>query len=364
MDGWIVVSIVVVGLGVIVARHMDLKSLLNGRRGEFLIRQALRSRLPEHEYRILDDVKLRYRDAEVQVDHIVVSRHGVFLLENLHNAGEVEASPSATHWQCRRGGVQLKVVNPLRKHAVHLKVLCDRLELSPTLFDTLLVCTGSTRFKGQRPQGVLRIGGLLPFIQIRNKIVLDHDEVYALAENIESLAEPRPEPILPVPRSWADAIRQASERLGSVRRFLHVGIDHRHPTAGMVRTATGFVFSMLLLTLALDAVGPSSGDRSQTVMGSMEASASISPFADAVAGPVDLAAPALSNGKSQAQVEAERRALVQQELDRQLAWEASLTCAVNEANGQCSCRDPLGDLAPLSAEHCEFLVVSAGSDLP
>ncbi len=355
MDGWIIVSIILLGLAIIVARHLGFVATLSGKQGRFLTRQTLFGNLTKYEYLILEDIKLPYRDAVLQIDHVVVSRYGVFLVESLHSPGRVKAEPHATHWVCSGYGLKSKLVNPLRKNIVHQNVLSETLGIASSLFRSVVVCTGKTAFSGARPAGVVRLGGLSQFIQIRNEPVLEHDAVYEIAERIEALSM--------LPPAWGPMMEQASARMTALRRALHIGVDRRDPIAGMVRNATGFVLAALILTLTLGAVDEHSETGENLMMASMGADSMLddSPFVDGPVARSELAAPQVGPAGPDRELQALRQELVQQELDRQLAWEASLSCTVKVSASDCRCRDPLGDPAALSRQHCEYLVAKAGA---
>ncbi len=259
-----------------------------------------------------------------------------------------------------RRGLKSRLVNPLHKNKVHQKLLSDRLGIAPELFHRVVVATGKTEFSGERPGSVVRLGGLAPFILIRNDPVIEPEAVYEIAERIEAHRITPTQHRLPLPAAWLERIDLASERLAALRQAMHIGVDRRDPIAGLVRTATGFLIAALVLSLSLDAVSTWSESDQNPMMAAVESGPETqSPFADDQVMQATLSAPQVGQGKSHAQTMALREQRVQQELDRQLAWEASLNCSIDIRNGACSCRDPLGDQAPLSVRHCEHLVASS-----
>lgn len=67
-----------------------------GKRGEKLVSQAL-SQLPE-EYVILNDVVLPTANGTTQIDHIVVSKYGVFTIETKNYRGDIYGDDSRQEW--------------------------------------------------------------------------------------------------------------------------------------------------------------------------------------------------------------------------------------------------------------------------
>ena len=59
---------------------------LKGVFGEFLVNRLL-SKLPESDYTLIKDVTLLTIDGTTQVDHIVVSKYGIFVVETKNMKG-------------------------------------------------------------------------------------------------------------------------------------------------------------------------------------------------------------------------------------------------------------------------------------
>jgi hypothetical protein len=354
MDGWIVISIIIGGLALLVARHMGLAAAVKGQRGEFIVRQTLLSKLSRYDYQILENIKLDYRDGVIQIDHIVVSRYGIFLVECLHTSGTLTASEHASKWSRKWRGMNKSVVNPMRKNRVHLNVLAARLGLPESLFHPLVVITANTGFDGPMPSGVVKTGGMLPFIRIRNDEQLDPDRIVDIASEIELLRIPAPPPLLAVPTRLDDIVNKLRERTAPLRKALLAGVDHRDPISDLVRSATGFVILALLFTLSLNLFESDIDTEQNMMMASMSEPVSESPFADESMQMPAIAPPTLDYDEQPTRDE--RKQLVQQEIDRQLAWEASLSCAHDVGMSSCTCREASGVTARLSFEHCTFLV--------
>ncbi|MGE3854697.1 MAG: nuclease-related domain-containing protein, partial [Planctomycetota bacterium] len=53
-------------------------------RGEALVSKVLRANFAAPDYHLLNHVTLRLKDRTTQIDHILVSRYGVFVIETKH----------------------------------------------------------------------------------------------------------------------------------------------------------------------------------------------------------------------------------------------------------------------------------------
>ena len=69
-----------------------------GMTGEFLVNTAARLFLPKDEYHLIKDVTLPTRVGTTQIDHIVVSRYGVFVIETKNMKGWIFHQRRFIHW--------------------------------------------------------------------------------------------------------------------------------------------------------------------------------------------------------------------------------------------------------------------------
>ena len=89
-----IIIIVVIILFVFIARYDSTSQ--KGKRGEMRVSSIL-SRLPE-EYTILDDLVFRTEKGTTQIDHVVVSKYGVFAIETKNYRGEIYGDDNRKKW--------------------------------------------------------------------------------------------------------------------------------------------------------------------------------------------------------------------------------------------------------------------------
>lgn len=154
--------------------------------GERRVNGLLSKSLTDARYTIHRDVTLNTGRGTTQIDHMVVSPYGIFVIETKNMSGWISGSESNAEWvqSFRRKKIQFD--NPLRQNLAHIKALQGLLGLQASQFHSIVVFTGDTKFKTQMPSNVMRAGGLLPHIQIRTKQLIDHGEVQKLVSVIES----------------------------------------------------------------------------------------------------------------------------------------------------------------------------------
>ena len=91
--------------------------------GEKAVSEIL-SRLPQYEYRVFNNVLLNNPlGGTTQIDHIVVSRFGVFVIETKNFGGKVYGRERARFWKEYFRGKEYKFYNPIRQNNTHIAVL-------------------------------------------------------------------------------------------------------------------------------------------------------------------------------------------------------------------------------------------------
>jgi hypothetical protein len=153
---------------------------LKGRIGEWLVHQRLKHALPASHYTLFRDLALRHAtDAGVdtaQIDHVVVSPYGVFVIETRHYSGWIFGAEREPEWTRVHFRSRRKFPNPLRENHAHIRALQELLGLDDGVFHSLVVFSGSAEIRTPMPPNVTRLGGMLPYIQVRTAELLGFEE--------------------------------------------------------------------------------------------------------------------------------------------------------------------------------------------
>ncbi len=92
-----------------------------GKQGEDEVSKILAS-LPEG-YRIYNDVMLKGSTSTVQIDHVVVSAFGVFVIETKNYKGEIFGKERDRMWQKMWKGTMKQFYNPIKQNKAHVSAL-------------------------------------------------------------------------------------------------------------------------------------------------------------------------------------------------------------------------------------------------
>ncbi|MEO3684589.1 nuclease-related domain-containing protein [Shewanella vesiculosa] len=90
--------------------------------GEFQVNLIL-NRLPQNEYYRLKNITLLTEDGTTQIDHIVVSKFGVFIIETKNLKGWVFGSANQKLWTQKIFKYSSTFQNPIHQNYKHLKTL-------------------------------------------------------------------------------------------------------------------------------------------------------------------------------------------------------------------------------------------------
>ncbi|MFW1531281.1 NERD domain-containing protein [Vibrio parahaemolyticus] len=159
---------------------------LKGVFGEFLVNRLL-SKLPESDYTLIKDVTLPTSDGTTQVDHIVVSKYGIFVVETKNMKGWIFGSVRQKQWTQKIYRHSSKFQNPLHQNYKHIKALETLLGCSEEHLHSVIVFIGDSTFKTEMPPNVTYARGSIRYIQQFNEVVFSDKEYARLTESINQI---------------------------------------------------------------------------------------------------------------------------------------------------------------------------------
>ncbi|ELV8733658.1 NERD domain-containing protein [Vibrio vulnificus] len=159
---------------------------LKGVFGEFLVNRLL-SKLPESDYTLIKDVTLPTNDGTTQVDHLVVSRYGIFVVETKNMKGWIFGSARQKQWTQKIYRHSSKFQNPLHQNYKHIKALETLLGCSEEHLHSVIVFIGDSTFKTEMPPNVTYARGSIRYIQQFNDVVFSDKDYARLTESINQI---------------------------------------------------------------------------------------------------------------------------------------------------------------------------------
>ena len=167
---------------------MSLMSSFKGVLGETVINVAMWLKLEKDLYHRLNNITLPLANGgSTQIDHVIVSKYGIFVIETKNYKGWIFGNEAQRQWTQVIMGRKYKFQNPLRQNYLHIKTLADLLALDMSYFHSMIAFIGECELKtrDELPEHVLT-SGMVSYIKRKQDKILSEDEVTSIVAQIES----------------------------------------------------------------------------------------------------------------------------------------------------------------------------------
>lgn len=120
----------------------------------------------DSDYHLMNHVTLPLEKGTTQIDHILVSRFGIFVIETKDYKGWIFANANHSQWTQVIFKRKFKFQNPIFQNQLHVRAVRDLLDfLPPETVKSVVVFTGEAEFKTRLPEGVFTLKGALNYIK-------------------------------------------------------------------------------------------------------------------------------------------------------------------------------------------------------
>lgn len=160
--------------------------LIKGKIGEGVVNLAAKLRLDPEIYRLIKDVTVPSKTGTTQIDHVIVSKFGLFVIETKNYKGWIYADAKDAKWTQVNFKQKHRFQNPLRQNYAHICALSELLELPKDKIIGVVCFMGDAKFKTPVPEGVFLEGRSVNYIQSFHTPVFSEAEVSGIIQNIES----------------------------------------------------------------------------------------------------------------------------------------------------------------------------------
>ena len=154
--------------------------------GEFIVNISAKLMLDKNEYHLIKNVTLPIENGTTQIDHIIVSAYGVFVVETKNIKGWIFGSANQPMWTQKIYKHSDKFQNPLHQNYKHVKTLEQLLGLKDEQIHSLVVFVGDSTFKTTMPENVTYGFGYIRYIKSKMRRVLSASEVTEIINKIET----------------------------------------------------------------------------------------------------------------------------------------------------------------------------------
>lgn len=136
--------------------HKKISILFRGWIGEkktaFYLWLSLNSKV----YRRFHDVIIPSENGTTQIDHLLVSPYGLFIIETKNKKGWIFGSKDQKSWTQSLYGNNYSFQNPTRQTFRQKKILSEFLGVNESTVNTIIYFVGNCKFKTELPDNVIR----------------------------------------------------------------------------------------------------------------------------------------------------------------------------------------------------------------
>jgi hypothetical protein len=149
-----------------------------GEEAEELVQRLLES-LPKKTYTAIPKVIITLKDDSSQIDHILVSKYGIFIIETKSNSGNIIGDTFSSAWTQLLGSNRRIFQSPVRQNWAHVKAVQSLFpERDDEQFIPLVVFVGDAQLEiTNNVNPVVKEDRLLNVIKAHSSVRIDEDDI-------------------------------------------------------------------------------------------------------------------------------------------------------------------------------------------
>ena len=177
----LIIIAVVIAVVVAVMKSSAFKGML----GEFLVNLGMKLFLDKQKYHLVKNVTLPTEDGTTQIDHVIVSRYGIFVIETKNRSGSISGGERQPEWTQSFGKQnKFKFQNPLHQNCKHTKTLAGILGVPHEKIKSIVLFVGSAKLRAGMPENVMT-GGVVGYIKGFKEELFSEEDVVGILQMIE-----------------------------------------------------------------------------------------------------------------------------------------------------------------------------------
>lgn len=141
--------------------------------GEFWVKTEL-NKLPKDKYIVLNDIMINSTKGSHRIDHTVISKYGIFVIEMKNYFGLITGDKYKDKWVQHLGKNKYYFNNPIHQNYGHIKALEELLQLDNEKFISIICISNQAKVK-VKAKNVIQLDFLDMLIQSYNTEILSED---------------------------------------------------------------------------------------------------------------------------------------------------------------------------------------------
>jgi len=149
---------------------------------------AILARLNRSKYQVINNLVLTIRDSTSQIDHVIVSDFGIFVIETKNYKGWIFGGEYSQYWTQVIYKWKKQFYNPIRQNTGHILALKHHLRaFSHIKYIPIVVFPNNATLKIKTTSGVTYSAGLLRAIKRHTEILLTEKEKTAIFAQLKAV---------------------------------------------------------------------------------------------------------------------------------------------------------------------------------
>lgn len=153
--------------------------------GELQVRLFLAT-LSSKKYKKIHGVILPSGRGSTEIDHLVFSPYGLFVIETKNRSGWIYGNQYDAEWtQTFQNGSKYKFQNPLRQNYKHTETIAELLNIPSENVHSIVTFSGKAEFKTELPDKVITYKQIPNYIKSYHKRIFSDSQIQSFINTIE-----------------------------------------------------------------------------------------------------------------------------------------------------------------------------------
>ena len=136
---------------------------LRGFMGELWVKKEL-NKLPKDQYLILNNIMIKAEEETHQIDHIVISNFGIFVIEMKNFYGLIVGNQYKNKWIQYLGNNKYYFNNPIHQNYGHIQSLKECLQLDESAFISIVCFSNQAKLKVESKNKIVQVSNIKEYI--------------------------------------------------------------------------------------------------------------------------------------------------------------------------------------------------------
>lgn len=181
------IKIILIALIILITIIKLFKSKIKGYIGERLVSKKL-NKLNKRKYKIINNLLLKSPNGSTQIDHIVISTHGLFVIETKNYKGVIKGNEYDENWNQILFKSKEIFRNPIKQNNGHIKVIKDLIpELRYKKIKSIILFTKRAKLQVDTETNVTYYNKVKRVIKSYKNKELTKEEVEFIYEKLNKL---------------------------------------------------------------------------------------------------------------------------------------------------------------------------------